>query len=70
MTILINVKDEEHEFIMKLLQNFDFVQVQELDDVLIPVGNKQDIVDAFQEVKLHLQGKKKLQTAKEFLDEL
>lgn len=70
MTILINVKDEEHDFIMKLLQNFDFVQVQELDDVLIPVGNKQDIVDAFQEVKLHLQGKKKLQTAKEFLDEL
>ena len=55
---------------MELLQSLDYVKV------LKEVKNKQqseqvqDLVEAFNDVKLHEQGKKQLKTAKDLLDEL
>ena len=69
MTILINVKEEKYDFLMELLQSFDFVEIDD-EPERTEEEFKNDLLEAFREVKLHQQGKKKLKTAKEFLDEL
>lgn len=76
-SILINVKEEKYDFLMELLESFDFVQIHQNDEANTedePERTKEelknDLLEAFRDVKLHQQGKKKLKTAKEFLDEL
>ncbi len=80
MEYIIDVKDTEAPFVLDLLRRFDFVQVRpaesidddEADDE--PELTKEqllaDVKEALEEVKLYKQGKIKLKTLDEFLDEL
>jgi hypothetical protein len=80
MEYIIDVKDTEAPFVLDLLRRFDFVQVRpadELDDEETddePELTKEqllaDVREALEEVKLYKQGKIKLKTLDEFLDEL
>ncbi len=70
MKVILDVKDDRHSFLMELLQNLDFVQVlKEVKDEEKGQAIK-DLIEAFDDVKQYEQGKKKLTSAKDLLDEL
>jgi len=54
----------------KLQRLKDFLLQDIIEEKTHPIGNKQDLIDAFKDIKLYQEGKKDLQTAKEFLEEL
>ncbi len=68
MKILLDISDSKAAFFMELLKNFSFVKATPM------TGTKaeflKDLKDSVEEVKLAKQGKVKLQSAKEFLNEL
>lgn len=68
MKILIEIKDNKAAFIMELLQSFSYVKTVPLSPY------KAEVLDglriAVNEVKLHKQGKIRLKTAEELLNEL
>lgn len=55
---------------MELLQSLDYVKVIKQVKNEQKSQQLQDLVEAFNDVKLHEQGKKQLKTAKDLLDEL
>ena len=67
--ITLSVPDQKYSFFMELIHNLGFVKKIDEDG-----PSKEEILDgikeALEEVKLHQQGKIKLKTAQEFLDEL
>lgn len=68
MKVLLDVKDNKAEFVMELLQSLSFVKAE-------PISvNKAQFLKEFkvsvEEVILAKQGKKKLKTADQLLDEL
>jgi hypothetical protein len=68
MTVLLEITDNKVQFLMELLNSFSFVKIK-------PVNNEktmlfEDIIEAAHEVSLHKQGKIKLKTARELLNEL
>jgi len=68
MKILLDIRDNKAAFFMEVLKNFSFVKATPITE------NKadflKDLKEAVEEVKLAKQGKIKLQSAKEFIDEL
>ncbi len=68
MKVLLDIKDSKAEFVMELLKNLSFVKAKELT----PSKAKflEELKESIKEVNLAKQGKLKLQSAKEFLDEL
>jgi hypothetical protein len=68
MKILLDIRDNKAAFFMEVLKNFSFVKAMPITE------NKaeflKDLEDATEEVRLAKQGKIKLQSAKEFIDEL
>jgi hypothetical protein len=68
MKVLLDVKDEKAGFILELLRNFKFVKTKELTPTKAEMLN--DLQEAAEQVRFHKQGKIKLKTAKELLDEL
>ena len=68
MKILLDISDNKAAFFMEVLKNFSFVKAMPITE------NKaeflKDLKEAIEEVKLAKQGKIKLQSAKEFIDEL
>ena len=70
MKVTIDIKENKMPFFMELMKSLDFVNtVSEVKDE----HKKQfvnDLTEAFYEVKLYEQGKKKLKNAKEFINEL
>jgi hypothetical protein len=70
MKVLLDIKDNRIPFFMELVKSLDFISVikEEKDD------NKSqfiaDFSEAFNDVKLYEEGKKKLKSAKELLNEL
>ena len=68
MKILLDISDNKAVFFMEVLRNFSFVKATPLTE------NKaeflKDLKEATEEVKLAKQGKIKLQSAKDFLNEL
>lgn len=68
MKVILDVKDEKAGFILELLRNFKFVKAKELTPTKAEMLN--DLQEAAEKVRLHKQGKIKLKTAKELLDEL
>lgn len=70
MKVLLDIDESREKFFIELLQSLDYVKV------LKQVKNEQksqqiqDLVEAFNDVKLHEQGKKKLKSAKDLLNEL
>lgn len=70
MKMILEIPDERSSFFVELVNSLDYVSVLKI--VKDPAKSKQvlDLVEAFNDVKLHEQGKKKLKTAKEFFNEL
>lgn len=69
MKVLIDIPDNEATFGMKVLKSLSFVtKVKPMTEAA--VGLWEDLREAAQEVRLHKQGKIKLKTAQELLNEL
>ena len=68
MTLLLEVKDSKANFFKELLKNFSFVKAKPFNSEKERILN--GLREAIEEVKLHKQGKIKLKTAQELLDEL
>ncbi len=68
MKILLDVKDSKAAFFLEMLKNFSFVKATTLSEPKAEF--LQEFKEAVEEVKLAKQGKIKLQSARDFLDEL
>ncbi|MDH5603363.1 MAG: hypothetical protein OEY51_05475 [Cyclobacteriaceae bacterium] len=68
MKILLDVKDSKAAFFMEILKNFSFVKATTLTNSKAEF--LQEFKEAVNEVKLAKEGKIKLQSARDFLDEL
>jgi hypothetical protein len=70
MKVLLEIKDNRATFFMELISSLNYVSV--LNEVKIKRNNTfiSELKEAFDDVKLHDQGKKKLKTAKQLLNEL
>ena len=69
MKVIVDIRDIEMPFGMKVLKSLSFVEKAQ------PMTNAaaylwEDLRDAAQDVRLHKQGKLKLKTAQELLNEL
>jgi len=67
MKVIHDIKDDKVSFIMELLKNFSFVKAK-------PVAKKdeflEDLKESVKQVKLAKQGKIKLKSAEDLLNEL
>jgi hypothetical protein len=68
MKVLLDIPDDQSSFFLKVLANFSFVKVKPLSDEKAQA--MEDLKEAVEEVKQHKQGKIKLKSARELLDEL
>ena len=68
MKVLLDIKDNQADFVMELLKSLAFVKAQPLTPYKAKV--LEDLRDAVEEVKLAKQGKVKLKSADKLLDEL
>lgn len=70
MKLLLDIEDKSVPFFLELIESLDFVNIlkkiksEEKSQVI------EDIVEAFNDVKLHEEGKKQLKSAKDLLHEL
>ncbi|MCK4664887.1 MAG: hypothetical protein KAT68_18595 [Bacteroidales bacterium] len=69
--IILNIPDNKYKFFLELIKNFNFVKVKE-DEYIEPTKEEilEGLKDAFNEVRLHQEGKIKLKPAKDLLNEL
>ena len=69
MKLIIDIPDNEVVFGMKVLKSLNFIKnAKPMSESSIELWN--DLKDASNDVKLHKQGKIKLKTAQELLNEL
>jgi hypothetical protein len=70
MKVILDVRDNRMMYFMELVKSLDYIRVvKEIKDE----GKSQfvaDLAESFNDVKLHQQGKKKLKSAKDLLNEL
>lgn len=70
MKLILDIKEDRISFFMELIKNFDFISnIKEVNE-----DKKsefvEDLAEAFNDIKLHEQGRKKLKSAKDLLNEL
>jgi hypothetical protein len=71
--LVLEIPENKYQFFMELLSNFDFVKITKSNPPKLSGKQKvfvDDLKKSLNEVELHRKGKIKLQTAKEFLNEL
>ncbi len=69
MKVLLDIPDNEASFAMKVLKSLSFVKkAKPLSDSTVQLWD--DLKEAANEVRLHKQGKIKLKTAQQLLNEL
>ena len=69
MKVLIDIPDSEATFGMKVLKSLSFVKsAKPMTDAAVVLWD--DLKEAAEQVRLHKQGKIKLKTAQELLNEL
>ena len=70
MKVILDIKEDRVPFFMELLESLDYIRI--LKQVKDKESSKiiQDLVDAFNDVKLYEEGKKNLKSAKDLLNEL
>ncbi len=72
--IVLNIPDSKYNFFMELVHNFSFIKIENKPQIKQLSKEQQDFVDglkqSLKEVELHQQGKIKLKTADQLLDEL
>lgn len=70
MKVILDIKDNRIPFFMELVNSLDFISVvKEVKDERKSEFIS-DLAEAFNDVKLYEQGKKKLKSAKDLLSEL
>lgn len=70
MKVLLDIRANRLAFFMELIKSLDYVSV--LKEIKDDKKNQfvSDLAEAFNDVKLHEQGEKKLKSAKDLLNEL
>ena len=70
MKVLLDIEESRASFFMEMIDSLDYIHV--LKKIKDKKKEKaiEDIIDAFNDVKLHKEGKKSLKTAEGLLDEL
>jgi hypothetical protein len=68
MKLLLDVKDNKADFIIELLKNFSFVKAQTISPTKAQF--LKELKGSVEEVTLAKQGKVKLQSARDFLNEI
>ena len=69
MKVLIEIQDEDATFGLKVLKSLSFVKkAKPMTESAVKLW--EDLKDAAEQVRLHKQGKIKLKTAQDLLDEL
>lgn len=70
MKLILDISDNKSLFFMELVKSFDYIRV--VKEVREKPKSQliSDLADAFNDVKLYEQGKKKLKSAKDLLNEL
>lgn len=69
MKVLIDIPDNETSFAMKVLKSLSFVKkAKPMSEATVDLW--EDLNEAANEVRLHKQGKLKLKTAQDLLNEL
>jgi len=68
MRLIVDIKDNKAAFFMELIKNFSFVKTKKVESNKQKILN--DLRESVKQVKLHKQGKIKLKSFDEFLDEL
>lgn len=70
MKVILDIKENRAPFFMELLKSLDYVHI--LKEVKDKEKSQaiQDLAEAFNDVKLYEEGKKKLKSAKDLLNEL
>jgi len=69
MKVILDIKDSKADFILEMLEGFStYVKAKQISPAKAKV--MEDLAESIEEVKLHKQGKIKLQSAEEFLNEL
>ncbi|UML80563.1 hypothetical protein [Leptospira kirschneri] len=70
--VILNVPDNKYPFLMELLQNLKFVRVKKTIEEKEPTKKEilADLAESVKQVKLHKEGKIKLRSAYELIDEL
>ncbi len=68
MKVILDIKDEKAPFFMELIKKFSFVKAEPISTPKTEFLN--ELKEAVEEVKQAKQGKIKLQSARDFLNEL
>ena len=70
MKVILDIQESKVPFFMELLNSLDYIRI--LKEVSDKEKGKaiEDLVEAFNDVKLYEEGKKELKSAKDLLDEL
>ena len=70
MKVILDIQDNRVPFFMELLKSLDYISI--LKEVKDKKKSKavQELAEAFNDVKLHQEGKKQLKSAKDLLNEL
>ena len=68
MKVLLDIKDSKSDFFMEVLKSFSFVKAETLTETKAQI--LKNLKDSVKEVNLHKQGKIKLKTAEQLLNEL
>lgn len=70
MKVILDIKENHAPFFMELVKSLDYISiVKEIKDKR-KSQFVQDLAEAFNDVQLYEQGKKKLKSAKDLLNEL
>jgi hypothetical protein len=70
MKVILDIQKKQAPFFMELVKNLDYIHI--LKEIKDERKSKfvEDLAEAFNDVKLYEQGKKKLKSAKEVINEL
>jgi len=70
MKVILDIQENRVPFFMELLKSLDYISI--LKEIKSKENSQaiQDLAESFHDVKLHEEGKKKLESAKALLDEL
>lgn len=71
MKVILDIKDGDRaSFFMELLKSLEYIDVLKVINDPRKEKAVRDLSESFEDVKLHLKGKKKLKSAKALLNEL
>jgi hypothetical protein len=69
MKLILDISDNKTPFFLELIKNFDYISIVKQINEKEKSQHISELAEAFKDVKLHEQGKKKLKSAKDLLNE-